>query len=94
MSLSLLPHSQEPWRCPRCGGPMTAHSMSFFNTEEICLECKTDERQAPGFAAARAADEAAIKEGNYNFPGVGLSDADTAFLAQRLAERRKGARER
>ena len=91
--MSLLPaasHSQGPEFCPRCGGPMTAHSMSFFNTEEICLECKIDERQAPGFADARAVDDAAIKQGNYNFPGVGLSESDRAFLADLRARRRGG----
>ena len=67
---------------------MTAHSMSFFNTEEICLQCKRDERQAPGFAGARAADDAAIKRGNYTFPGLGLPEADHAFLADLVAKRR------
>lgn len=86
-----LHHGPRPRRCPRCGGPMVAFSLSFFNTEEVCMDCKEDERHAPGFAAARAAEEAAARGGNYNFPGVGLSAADDAFLAERRAARRKPA---
>ena len=75
-------------RCPRCGAPLTAWSTSYFNTQEICLECCDDEKQAPGYQAAVATEEAEVQRGNYNFQGVGLSDADRAFLAVLLKERR------
>lgn len=65
--------------------------MSVFTTEEICLDCKEDERHAPGFTAARAAEDAAVLGGNDTFPGSGLSEADGTFLATRRAARRKGA---
>ena len=74
--------------CPRCGAPLAVWSMSFFNTEEICSLCKDDERQAPGFVTAHAIEAAAVKNGNYNFPGIGLSEADRSFLAERLRQRR------
>jgi len=45
--------------------------MSFFNTQEICINCKQSERQHPDFEKARRAEEAACREGNYNFPGIG-----------------------
>jgi hypothetical protein len=41
--------------------------MSMFNTDEICNECKEKERQDPRYKDAVAADEAAIRSGNYNF---------------------------
>jgi hypothetical protein len=61
--------------------------MSVFNTDEICIPCREDEHLAPGFKAARDAEAAACQHGNYNFPGVGLSAADQAFLAERRRAR-------
>lgn len=46
--------------------------MSYFNTQEICMECSGKERESPRFKEAREADEAAIRSGNYNFKGIGL----------------------
>ncbi len=68
---------------------MGCHSVSYFNTEDICCDCKTDERHFPGYAAALAAEEAAVRGGNLNFPGVGLSEIDRQVMLQLLAERRK-----
>lgn len=86
-----MSQSSHQRRCPRCGGPMSSFSVSFFNIEEVCMDCKADERLAPGFAAAQAAEEAAVQRGDFNFPGVGLSAADDAFLAERRAARRRPA---
>jgi hypothetical protein len=74
-------------RCPRCYADADAHSMSWFNTDEICLPCKKDESLAPGFADAKATETAAVQAGDYNFPGVGLSPADRAFLADLRSKR-------
>jgi hypothetical protein len=62
---------------------MSAFSVSFFTTEEIRMECKDDERFAPGVQTAKAAEEDAVRRGDLNFPGIGLSAADFAFLAGR-----------
>lgn len=59
-------------RCERCGAETYVVSMSWFNTEMICLACQARERAHPDFAAAKAAEEAAVRRGDYNFPGVGL----------------------
>jgi len=40
--------------------------------DEICLDCKKQEKLRPDYADAVAADEEAIREGNYNFKGIGL----------------------
>jgi hypothetical protein len=45
--------------------------MSMFNTQEICMACSDAERQDPRYQEARAADEQAIRTGNYNFAGIG-----------------------
>jgi len=76
-----------PGTCPRCGGDLHCHSVSYFNTEDICCDCKTEERQFPGFAAAQAAEEAAVAGGNLNFPGVGLASSDLEVMAQLIAAR-------
>jgi hypothetical protein len=77
--------------CDRCGEESEAWITSTFNVQDICLTCKVEERQAPGYAAAEAAEVAACRGGDYNFPGVGLSAEDEAFLAARRAARHPGA---
>lgn len=57
--------------CKRCGNDTGSGTTSYFNTDWICLECQTRERAHPAFAAAQAAEEAAVKAGDFNFPGVG-----------------------
>ena len=66
--------SRVPKRCERCGDPLVAFSMSFFNEDVCCPACLTDEREAPGYR-----DE--------SFDG-GLAQRDRAFLAARLRTRR------
>jgi len=73
--------------CDRCHDLMGISIMSKFNTDTICVPCCQEERQAPGYAAARAAEEAALRNGDYNFPGVGLSAEDRAFLSERRKTR-------
>jgi len=57
--------------CQRCYKEASAHTMSMYSTRLICLDCEAEERKRDDYAAARAADVAAIKSGNYNFNGVG-----------------------
>ena len=57
--------------CQRCSKETRITIMSMFNTQTICLDCSDAERKDPRYAAARAADEAAIRGGNYNFGGIG-----------------------
>lgn len=58
--------------CDRCGKPLTVRTMSMFNTDCICPECKEQERKNPRYKEAQEADLKAIKSGNYNFKGIGL----------------------
>ncbi len=57
--------------CDRCGKASMAHAMSYFNTDDCCLDCLRKERAHPDYAKAKAAESAAVQAGNYNFPGIG-----------------------
>ena len=63
--------------------------MSRFNTDTICLACSEDEQAAPGYPAARDAERQAVKNGDYNFAGIGLSQKDICFLKERRDLRAK-----
>lgn len=58
-------------KCDRCRKPTHITIMSMFNTQTICMECKAAEEKDPRYQEARAADEAAIRRGDFNFPGIG-----------------------
>ena len=58
--------------CNRCREEVTVTTMSYFNEDTICMECKKQERAHPDFKRARAAEHAEVRSGNYNFAGVGL----------------------
>jgi hypothetical protein len=65
--------------CDRCGKPTIASTMSMFNTQNICMECKDRETKSPRYKEACAAEEADLKRtlaaGQPNhFKGIGLPD--------------------
>lgn len=61
--------------CERCGKPTNkVTTMSFFNTQVICAECKKTEQNHPDYKKAVEADCVAISNGNMNFEGIGLPD--------------------
>jgi hypothetical protein len=62
--------------CARCGKETSVHIMSMFNTEEICMDCKAAEKMRPDYKDAVETDNAAIRKGDYNFPGMGLRKND------------------
>ena len=61
-----------PMECERCHKETSITIMSMFNTQTICMGCKTEEEQRPDYKDARKADEDAIRAGNFNFRGIGL----------------------
>lgn len=73
--------------CARCGATNTASIVSKYNLDEICIECKHDERRLPSYAHADAEEVASVRAGHLNFPGVGLTDEDHAALEKMRAER-------
>jgi|SRR5271157_6183104 len=63
---------EKPMDCERCGKPTSITILSMFNAQAICMGCKQAEEQRPDYKEAVAADEAAIRSGNFNFKGIGL----------------------
>lgn len=58
--------------CDRCGGDLTGgRIMSMFNEECICMKCKAEEKKRLDYKQAVDADHEEIKNGNYNFNGIG-----------------------
>lgn len=57
--------------CDRCGKKLTTRIMSRFNKDTICKECEEKEKKHPLYKQACDAELKAIKQGNYNFVGIG-----------------------
>lgn len=57
--------------CDRCHKETRVHTMSYFNTDTICMDCKAKEKAHPDYARAVKVECDACRSGNYNFPGVG-----------------------
>lgn len=77
-----------PEHCVRCGDRLVAHTMSMFNLDILCIECREDERAAPGYEEAAEAEGGACRAGDFSFTGVGLNPETQAFLARRRLDRR------
>jgi len=61
--------------CDRCGGSLDAgRTMSMFNTDCICMKCKSEERKRKDYNKAVEADHAHIKIGDYGFKGIGYNN--------------------
>lgn len=58
-------------KCQRCRCETRCTIMSIFNTQIICLGCHRREQQHPKYSEARAAELAALRAGERNFPGIG-----------------------
>lgn len=56
--------------CERCGLKTNSTTMSIFNTETICMDCKKCEREDPEYDAASRAESKEVQRGNYNYEGV------------------------
>lgn len=57
--------------CTRCGKETDTHTMSMFNTDEICIPCQDIEKQHPDYNKARDTEHEEVKKGNLNFKGIG-----------------------
>jgi hypothetical protein len=57
--------------CSRCRVETNITTMSYFNTQMICMKCDEKERDHPDFKAAQDAEMAQVRQGNMNFKGVG-----------------------
>lgn len=57
-------------RCSRCGGPLTARTMSRMNEDVLCMDCAESEKAHPRYREAVEAELEHVKAGNYNYPGL------------------------
>lgn len=60
--------------CDRCHEEISSWRMSWFNTQQICIECYLKEKKHPDFKKARDKVHEEEQNGNYNYPGIGLPD--------------------
>ena len=59
--------------CQRCHKPANGVTiMSMFNTQIICIPCKDEEKENPGYSEAVRIEAEEVRKGNLNFEGVGL----------------------
>ena len=56
--------------CDRCKQPPNLVTVSYMNTDIICVECKTAEQDHPMYHVAREAKQAAFVAGEDNYPGL------------------------
>ncbi len=66
--------------CDRCGNATKIHTISMFNTQSICMDCRKSERARPDYRKACEADRFAIMNGNWNFEGIGLDNTDKEII--------------
>jgi len=57
--------------CQRCNKQSKVVTMSYFNTDIICMDCDKLERAHPKFKTAQDIELKAVQAGNLNFPGIG-----------------------
>ena len=58
-------------RCQRCHEETSITTCSWFNTQEICMDCSEKEEKDPRYSEAKKAEAEACRQGNYNFRGIG-----------------------
>jgi len=63
---------QGNFRCDRCGKTNACLSMSWFNTDMICIACSEKEKEREDYKEAKEKENAEVKKGNYNYEGKGL----------------------
>jgi hypothetical protein len=57
--------------CKRCYNETRVHTVSMFNTQEICMDCSTKEKAHSAYENAKRVEAEEVRKGNYNFEGVG-----------------------
>jgi len=64
----------EGWKgkCQRCGEKGNTSTMSWFNTDLICMDCSDKEKSHPKYQEAKDREHAEVKKGNLNYGGVGF----------------------
>lgn len=58
-------------KCDRCDIEISAHVMSFFNTDILCIPCSIVEQAHPEYQKAKADELSQVQKGNFNYAGIG-----------------------
>ena len=72
-------------RCQRCRQKTDVTSMSRFNTQMCCPPCLDLEKSHPEYSTAETLEIAAVKRGDFNFPGIGLPSGYSQWASRRTA---------
>ena len=74
-----MKEDKEPWdgTCQRCGEKTNSFTMSWFNTDNICMPCSDKENDHPDIKLAKDVELAHVKAGNHNYPGIGFPGYDS-----------------
>ncbi len=70
-------------KCQRCHKDTNCTSMSRFNTQMCCSDCLDLEKKHPKYHVAETLELDAIKQGRYNFKGIGLPSGYTKWACVR-----------
>lgn len=83
-----------PTFCHRCGESLANvwFTMSRFNTQMICGYCAVLEERHPRYTEACDEEFKAVRNGDYNYPGIGAPDDLLAASAAARAVRREKER--
>lgn len=73
-----MPTTTRAWdgRCQRCGRETAVSTGSYFDTSMLCPDCEEAERDHPDYGWVREQEEAAVRRGDYNWPGPGWPGVD------------------
>ena len=64
-------------KCHRCNEASGAYTMSFLNTQMICMECDEKEKEHPRYKEAKDEELRQVQAGNMNYGGLLQNDATT-----------------
>ena len=56
--------------CDRCQKETSSSTMSWFNTQVICLQCSEDEKSNPNYDLAKKVELEHVLKGNFNYSGL------------------------
>lgn len=56
--------------CHRCSKPSTMYTMSYLNTQLICMDCDDKEKEHPSYKDAKAKELQQVMAGNMNYEGL------------------------
>lgn len=58
-------------KCERCFKETSVTTMSMFNTDTICMDCKRAEKEREDYSMAVQREYEEVLKGNMNYSGIG-----------------------